>query len=170
MKIQDKKSYDTLIETKQKSPFEKFADEIKNLTFSVLYVLLKEEEADGNVLIYVIQTVFDYFQLIQFLFGNSLVNLWNSKEVFGNVNSFFSFFNITNYFGKIITVEMYLIIFYFFIILILFILLDIIYVSISFKRKKFSVIWPLNLLRNFVNFAVTVLFLFITETLLTVVF
>jgi hypothetical protein len=168
-KDKEKKSYDNLIDTKQKSTIEKFTDEIKNLTFSVLYVLLKEEADDGNMLIFCLQTLFDYLQLIQFLFNDTLLPLWNSKDVFSQVFDFFAFFNISQYFNSVLTVELYLVIFYFFIFLILFILLDIIYVSISFKRKKFTMIWPLTFLRNFVNIAVTVLFLFITETLLTIV-
>jgi hypothetical protein len=168
-KVQEKKSYDNLIDTKQKSAIEKFTDEIKNLTFSVLYVLLKEESGDENVLIFCVQTLLDYLQIIQFLFNDNLISLWNSKDVFSQVFSFFAFFNISQYFNGVLTVELYLFIFYAFIILILLILLDIIYVSISFKRKKFTYIWPLTVLRNFVNIAVTVLFLFITETLLTIV-
>lgn len=64
---------------------------------------------------------------------------------------------------------MFLAAFYFFIFLIFVIILDIVYVSISFNRKKFTSIWPLLFLRNFVNIAVTFLFLFIIETLLSMI-
>jgi hypothetical protein len=167
--VQEKKSHDNLIENKQRSALEKFGDEVKNLTFSVLYILLKEESEENNLLIFVGQTLADYMQIIQFMFNGTLLPLWKSKDVFGIMISVISYFDIRQYFGNVITVEVYLTIFYLFILLIFFILIDIIYVSISFKRKKFTMIWPLNLLRNFVNIAVTVLFLFIIETLLTVV-
>lgn len=53
--------------------------------------------------------------------------------------------------------------------LILLIVLDILYVSYSFSRKRFAIMWPLQILRSIAAFVVTVLFLPITETLLIVI-
>lgn len=76
---------------------------------------------------------------------------------------------MSRFYGGVITWNLYVIFFYVLIGLILFIILDIIYVSYSFQRKKFSVLWPLVILRNFVNLAVTLFFLFITETLISMI-
>lgn len=76
---------------------------------------------------------------------------------------------MSRFYGGVITWNLYVTFFYILIGLILFIILDIIYVSYSFQRKKFSVLWPLIILRNFVNLAVTLFFLFITETLISMI-
>ena len=48
-------------------------------------------------------------------------------------------------------------------------MLDILYVSYSFSRKKFAYTWPLDLLKSLVGLLVTVFFLPITETLISIV-
>ena len=53
--------------------------------------------------------------------------------------------------------------------LILLIVVDIVYVSYSFSRKRFAIMWPLQILRSVASFVITVLFLPITETLLIVI-
>jgi len=76
-----------------------------------------------------------------------------------------------NYFGFVASI-------YALDVVILLVILDILYVSYSFQRKKFTVFWPLDLLRsgNFLfyfivvaSLLVTVFFLPITETLISIV-
>ena len=156
------------LQGREKSKFERFIDGIKNATFAVLFVLLKEED-DGNLLLFIIPTIFDYLQIMQFIFHKKINHLWNASDIFAQVFDLFAFFDLGDYFSGFVTWRLYLITFYFFIFLILFIIIDIAYVSISFNRKKFTAIWPLVILRNFVNIAVTVLFLFITEVLISMI-
>jgi hypothetical protein len=52
---------------------------------------------------------------------------------------------------------------------ILLIILDIVYVFYSFKIKKFTITWPLAVLRSVTSTFVTVLFLPITETLMSII-
>lgn len=58
---------------------------------------------------------------------------------------------------------------YFLLLVILLMILDIIYVSYSFSRKRFAVMWPLHVLRRGVSLVVTVFFLPITETLISLI-
>jgi hypothetical protein len=55
------------------------------------------------------------------------------------------------------------------VLLIILVLIDIIYVSYSFSKKKFRFTWPLVLLAQIVPLFVTIFFLPITETLISVV-
>lgn len=63
----------------------------------------------------------------------------------------------------------FLLLLYALILLIVLVILDIVYVSYSFSRKKFKFTWPLVILSQLVPLFVTILFLPITETLLSVV-
>lgn len=168
-KSDSKESYQNFAIAREKSQFELFFEEIKGAVFSVLFVLLKEEEEGESRQSYMIQTVLEYLQTINFIFNQKVRSIWNSSSVFSSIITIVTFFNITDQFGTIMTFPVYLTQFYVLVVIIFFILLDIVYVSISFKRKKFNAIWPLTILRNFVNIAVTVLFQPIVETLLEMV-
>lgn len=63
----------------------------------------------------------------------------------------------------------FLIMLYLLIFIIILVILDIIYVSYSFSKKKFKFTWPLEFLAKVVPLCVTVFFLPIMETLLSVV-
>ena len=71
--------------------------------------------------------------------------------------------------GGAINWTMYLIAFYLCILAIVLTVVDIVYVSYSFNRKRFTVMWPLVILRNVVTLSVTVCFLPITEFLISMV-
>lgn len=76
------------------------------------------------------------------------------------------FQNITN----INITYIYFIIYnYILVVLILLLLFDIIYVSYSFHRKKFAMLWPLHLLRSVVRIFVRVLFIQISQNLMAIV-
>lgn len=63
----------------------------------------------------------------------------------------------------------FLILLYCLVFLIVLVLIDIIYVSYSFSKKRFRFTWPLVILAKLVPLFVTIFFLPITETLLSVV-
>ena len=156
--------------SKEKSKIEVFIYEIKNASFSVLFVLLKEEnEGEDDRRSKMIETVFEYLQTVNFIFEDKVRDIWNSSRFFGVIISVVTFFDISSKFGSILTVQFFFIQFYLLVALILFIVCDIVYVSVSFKRKKFTAIWPLKVLRNFVRLAVTIFFQPVVETLLTMV-
>ena len=47
--------------------------------------------------------------------------------------------------------------------MILMLMLDVVYVSYSFSKKKFTMMWPLDILKSVASLLVTVLFIPITE-------
>lgn len=65
---------------------------------------------------------------------------------------------------------MYLITFYICACLVILVIINIVYVAISFSKNKFSVMWPLGLLRALISFLVTVLFLPIFGNILIKIF
>ncbi len=65
--------------------------------------------------------------------------------------------------------ETFIVSVYMLLLVILLIILDIIYVSYSFSRKRFAFMWPLYVLRSVASLVVTVLFLPITELLMYVI-
>lgn len=157
------------IENQELNPFQKFKNELKKATFSILFILLKDEEDIDNLIFFAVPIVMDYLQILNFVFNDKINHLWNSTDLFQSVLRIFAFFDMSKFYGGVITWKVYVFFFYILIFTILFIIVDIIYVSYSFKRKKFTAIWPLMILRNFVNLAVTILFLFITETLISMI-
>lgn len=74
----------------------------------------------------------DYLQILNFVFHEKIKRLWNSKKLFNDVLGIFAFFDMSRFYGGVITWNLYVIFFYILIGLILFIILDIIYVSYSF--------------------------------------
>jgi hypothetical protein len=73
-------------------------------------------------------------------------------------------FNISNYLPNI-GYTAFIVSMYFLDFIILLMIIDIFYVSYSFSQKRFTVMWPLYVLRSVTSLVVTVLFLPITETL-----
>lgn len=151
------------------NPIQKLIFELKQLIFIILFILLKDQEDIENMLVYAVFTVLDFLQVFSFVFSPQVQPLWNSSALFNTVGKLQQFFNFSNLYSQFITWELYLLMFYLLIVIIFLIFLDIVYVSYAFKQKKFTVLWPLAVLRNFIKFSVTVLFLPITETLLQMV-
>jgi hypothetical protein len=153
--------------TTEKSGIDVFLRDLKKSTFSVLYVLLKEE--DSGLIRLFIENITDYLQMLQFIFHDKIKRIWKADNVLNTIFDVFNFFAIAKYFSGTFTWTLYLIIFYTCIGAIILAVLDIIYVSYSFNKKRFSVMWPLIVLRNVVTLSVTVLFLPITEFLIQMV-
>ena len=153
--------------TTEKSGFEKTLKDIKDSTFAVLFVLLKEE--DGGIFSVFFENVIDYLQMLQFIFNNKIKRIWKADSVLDLIFEVFNFFAITQYFSGTLTWTLYLVIFYFCIGAVVLTVLDIIYVSYSFNKQIFTVMWPLVVLRNVVTLSVTIFFLPVTEFLIGMV-
>ena len=106
--------------------------------------------------------------MLAFPFDATIISVWNGGDTLNNVFKVFSRFNISTYLPGV-SFGTFLILLYSLILLIILVLLDIIYVSYSFSKKKFRFTWPLLILAQLVPLFVTILFLPITETLLSVV-
>ena len=95
-------------------------------------------------------------------------NLWKASGFLNLVFDIFAIFNLSKYMPRI-NYSMYIASIYVMDFIILLIILDVLFVSYSFSKKKFSIMWPLDLLRSVASLFVTVFFLPITETLLSIV-
>lgn len=158
---------DDLLLTPEKTGIEKFLKEIKFSAFEVIYVLLEEE--DLGLFRLFMENAIDYAQMLQFIFHQKIQKTWKADGVLQSIFQIFGFFAVAQYFSGTFTLTLYLVIFYTCIIGIVLTVLNIIYVSYSFSKKKFGMLWPLKLLRNVVGLGVTVFFLPITEFLIQIV-
>jgi hypothetical protein len=148
--------------------FDYFIMEIKSIIFNVLFVLLKEEEQDENLFMFYVQTAADYIQMHTFPFNEKITFLWRANSFLEIIFDVVNVFNISNYMPRI-NYFTYIVSVYTMLFIILLIVLDILYVSYSFSRKRFAMMWPLYVLRSVTSLVVTVLFLPITETLMGVI-
>jgi hypothetical protein len=103
-----------------------------------------------------------------FPFNMLVISAWNGGDSLSNLANFFQKFNIATYLPGA-PFSVFLVMLYALIFIILLIIIDIVYVSYSFTKKKFRFTFPLIILAQIVPLFVTVLFLPITETLLSVV-
>lgn len=106
--------------------------------------------------------------MLAFPFDNTVMSAWNGGDTLSNVSNLFSRLNIMTYLPGV-SFDTFLILLYALILLIILVIIDIIYVSYSFSKKRFRFTWPLVILAKLVPLFVTVFFLPITETLLSVV-
>ena len=104
-----------------------------------------------------------------FPFHEKMVKIWKASGFLEYIFELFAIFDIQKYLKFSISYEGYMIGVYLLNLLILLIIIDVIYVSYSFSRKKFSMMWPLTILRSVTSLLVTVMFLPITETLISIV-
>lgn len=164
--MQEEKNNEFML-TPEKSGIDKLLKDIKDSAFSVIYVLLEEE--DQGLFRLFIENAIDYIQMLQFIFHQKIQGVWKADGVLENLFSIFRFFAIAQYFSGTFTFTLYLVIFYTCIAAIVLTVLDIVYVSYSFSKKRFDLIWPLQVLRSVVGLSVTVFFLPITEFLVNIV-
>lgn len=106
--------------------------------------------------------------MLAFPFDAAIIAVWNGGSTLKNITIMFSKLNISSYLPGV-SFGAFLVLLYSLIFLIILVILDIIYVSYSFSKKKFRFTWPLVLLAQIVPLFVTVFFLPMTETLLSVV-
>lgn len=102
-----------------------------------------------------------------FPFHEKVKDIWKATGFLEFIFEFFNKFDPTNYVPRI-NYTTYIIGLYLLDMIILLIFIDILYVSYSFSKKKFSLMWPLTILRSVTSYFVTVLFLPITETLISI--
>jgi hypothetical protein len=106
--------------------------------------------------------------MMAFPFNVAVISVWNGGDTLQKVIGLFAKLNITSYLPGV-SFNAFLVFLYLLILLIVLVILDIMYVSYSFSKKKFRFTWPLVLLAQIVPLFVTVFFLPMTETLLSVV-
>jgi hypothetical protein len=136
----------------------------------VLFVLLNQsdDEEDESILGLCIETGLDYFQMMSFPFHDAVLPVWNGGETLTAFTSIFTNLRFSQFIPGV-SFQTFLMMLYFLIFIIILVILDIIYVSYSFSKKKFKFTWPLEFLAKVVPLCVTVFFLPIMETLLSVV-
>ena len=93
--------------------------------------------------------------------------VWSQNPTFLNFANQYSSFSLTQLMP--VNFSSFLIMLYLLISLIALVIIDIIYVAYSFSKKKFSSTWPLIVMAKVVPLIVTVFFLSIMETLISVV-
>ncbi|EGR30164.1 PAS domain S-box family protein [Ichthyophthirius multifiliis] len=114
------------------------------------------------------QTGADYLQMHSFPFNDKIKHIWKATSFLEVVFAFFGLFDLKNYMPRI-NFDLYIVNVYSLNFLILLIIIDILYVSYSFSQNKFGITWPLKILSSVASLFVTVLFLPITEQLISVV-
>ena len=137
--------------------------DLKDSIFNVLFVMLDKDDDEEDETIYGIafESGVDYLQMLAFPFDATIIAVWNGGDTLNKVFEVFSKFNISTYLPGV-SFGTFLILLYSLIFLIILVLLDIIYVSYSFSKKKFRFTWPLVILAQLVPLFVTILFLPIT--------
>ncbi len=103
-----------------------------------------------------------------FPFHKKVVPVWKATGFLNIIFDIFAIFDPSKYMPRI-NYTTYIMGLYILDLVILLIIIDIMFVSYSFSRKKFSAMWPLAVLRSVASTFVTVLFLPITETLISIV-
>lgn len=103
---------------------------VKNISFQVLSVLLKNEEEDIPSLMFA--TTLDYMQMHSFPFHVKLTHVWKASTFLQMIFDLFNVFNFNNYMPRI-NFNTYIAGVYFLDFVILLIILDIVYVSYSFS-------------------------------------
>lgn len=99
--------------------------------------------------------------MFAFPFNEAVISVWNGGDTLNNIMKFFNVLNLNTYMPSV-GFGAYLAVVYLLIMAIIFVILDIIYVSYSFSKKKFRFTWPLVILGHIVPLFVTVLFIPIT--------
>jgi hypothetical protein len=73
--------------------------------------------------------------------------VWKATDFLSIVFDIFEIFNLKKYLPNI-NYSSYLMSIYFLNIIVLLLIIDIVYVAYSFSQKKFSVTWPLDILKS----------------------
>ncbi len=88
---------------------------------------------------------------------------WNADSVVNFFTEFLSTFRIVYWLQKL-SLDVYIIIFYICIFLVFLVIIDFLYVAISYKHKRFSFMQPIQILRFSSTLLMTILFIPITGT------
>ena len=147
--------------------FDKFLADLKVSTFQVLYIALKEDE--NSLFGMFIDNATDYVQMLQFVFHAKIMSVWKASGFLSVIFNIGAWLNISAYFSGTFTYTLFLMLYYFCVAIILLMVLDIIYVSYSYHKQKFTMIWPLSILRNVVTLSVTLFYLLITQFMTNII-
>jgi len=153
--------------TQEKTGFEKFSADLKDSVFQVLYLILKEE--DDSLISLLVSVGFDWMQMGAFAFSDSISSIWKAEEFLQFVFDVFSFFQLGTYFESAFTYTNFLVSFYLFISVIVLMIVNIIYVSYAFSKKRVTAIWTVMILRSFTSLVFTVFFLPVTELMISMI-
>ncbi|CAD8062066.1 unnamed protein product [Paramecium sonneborni] len=148
--------------------FDNFLRKIKFAIFDVLAILDQGEEDSESLLLFYLQTAADYVQIHSFPFNQKIDYIWKASSFLEIVFTAFNILSIGNYLPTINYLTFILSV-YFLLLIIFLMVLDIIYVSYSFSRQRFRWMWPVHVLRSGVSIVVTLFFLPITETLISLI-
>lgn len=106
--------------------------------------------------------------MMAFPFNLVIISVWNGGQTLSSFVSILTNFNFGSYIPGV-SFGTFIIMLYTLIFIIVLVIVDIIYVSYSFSKKRFAFTWPLEFLATVVPLCVSVFFLPIMETLLSVV-
>ena len=135
---------------------------LKQSIFDVLFVVLDKALGDSHdvtITSLVYESGIDYIQMMQFPFNFTIIMVWNGGETLNNIFNLLSAVLSINTLMPGINYTAFLIFLYLVIFSIVIIILDIVYVSYSFTKKKFRFTLPLVLLARIVPLFVTFLFI-----------
>lgn len=107
--------------------------------------------------------------MMQFPFDTTILMVWNGGSTLNNIFNFATNIIAIDNLMPGINYNAFIAILYLIIFMIVLVILDIIYVSYSFNRKKFRFTLPLVLLAHIVPLFVTLLFIPVTEFLLNII-
>ena len=119
-------------EPTEKTNFEKLQDEVKEVIFGVLSVLLKDDES--SFWGFVVGTIVDSFQMYQFIFDSRYP--WGIESVSKYVNIIANSLELGTWIAYTKSWIVYLVAFYICIFLVIIVILDIIYVSYSLPKRN----------------------------------
>jgi len=139
-----------------KTAFEKLEDEVKTIIFGVLFVMLRDQETSFWLLI--ICLTISEIQMLQSLFPTGISFPWKAGFIETVFDQIAHFFEIERWMISI-GLTLYLVIYYVCIFLVFLIIIDIVYVSYSFSKKRFLFMWPLTILRYVCSLIITFLFM-----------
>ncbi len=112
----------------EKSFFQKLEIEMKNIIFSVMYILLKDEEA--SIYTSILIAIINFLQLLYFPFHRFLKESWNYPSIADGISLVLGYFEISPYFFMA-NFNSYIIVFYVCVSLIMLTVLDIFFVNYS---------------------------------------
>jgi hypothetical protein len=77
---------------------------------------------------------------------SQLISVWGTEDISDKLRDFFKAIQL-NYWFKTSSWNLYVIVFYFFIAFLIFVIINILYVSYGFTKKKFSFMLPVHCLK-----------------------
>ena len=170
--MQQNQSKESQLIQQKKSPLLQLLTSLKHSIFDVLFVMLDKtsnQAEDVTIVSMLYESGVDYMQMMQFPFSFTIIMVWNGGQTLNNIFNFLTnIMSISNLMPSI-NYNAFLVSLYLINLMIVLTIIDIIYVSYSFNKKKFRFTLPLVLLAQIVPLFVTFLFIPVTEFLLNII-